>query len=474
MLSKFNLLLRQLLHWAKIDRAVMLGILTSLRGFVTGPITMLLIARHYSPQMQGYYYTFNSLLGLQVFVELGLSQVLIQFASHEWALLSLDNERRITGDQDALSRLVSIGRFSIRWYSVAGLLIAVFLSFGGYLFFFHSPNQGLYWATPWIFLCIFTGLKLVLAPFLSILEGCNQVSDVYGYRLIDGLLTSLAIWLSVSSGAELWTAPIATAVSLLWTLSYLSKRYRHFFLPFFTTYPARSIVSWKHELWPLQWRIALSWLSGYFCFGLLIPIIFRYRGSIAAGQMGMTWSLIGAVAGISSMWVLSRAPRFGVLIAKKEYKALDQLFFHVASVSLILMAIGSSAIWGMILLLHALHHPYAIRLLSPLPAGLFLFANFLIQIPGPLGIYLRAHKKEPYMGLSIVNSTFIVLATWLLGSRFGVIGIASGYIAIMILFDIPAAAYIWHRCRVTWHSDESDKVLMTETAADAVLVSTLL
>lgn len=33
-------------------------------------------------------------------------------------------------------------------------------------------------------------------------------------------------------------------------------------------------VSWKTEIWPLQWRIALSWLSGYFIFQLFTPILF--------------------------------------------------------------------------------------------------------------------------------------------------------------------------------------------------------
>jgi hypothetical protein len=33
---------------------------------------------------QGFYYTFGSVLALQVFVKLGLVTVIVQMASHEW------------------------------------------------------------------------------------------------------------------------------------------------------------------------------------------------------------------------------------------------------------------------------------------------------------------------------------------------------------------------------------------------------
>lgn len=102
---------------------------------LAGPVTMLVIAQFLTSEQQGYYYTFNSVLALQIFVELGLVTVLIQFASHEWAFLDLDESRRIKGDARALSRLSSVMRFGVSWYAICGLLIAIGLSVGRYVFF---------------------------------------------------------------------------------------------------------------------------------------------------------------------------------------------------------------------------------------------------------------------------------------------------------------------------------------------------
>lgn len=66
-----------------MDRAVFYGFLTRIWGIAAAPVTALLIAGKFTPQIQGYYYTFTNLLSLQIFVELGLGTVIIQFASHE-------------------------------------------------------------------------------------------------------------------------------------------------------------------------------------------------------------------------------------------------------------------------------------------------------------------------------------------------------------------------------------------------------
>ena len=38
----------------------------------------------------------------------------------------------------------------------------------------------------------------------------------------------------------------------------------------------------------MQWKIAISWTSGYLAFQLFTPLLFRYQNATVAGQMGMT------------------------------------------------------------------------------------------------------------------------------------------------------------------------------------------
>src|SRR5579863_4233329 len=100
-----------------------------------GLITVGLIARFLSPDEQGYYYTFSSLVALQIVFELGFSFVILQMASHERAHLVISAEQQITGDEVAHRRLASVIQKSIRWYSVAAVLLGVFLLLAGSYFF---------------------------------------------------------------------------------------------------------------------------------------------------------------------------------------------------------------------------------------------------------------------------------------------------------------------------------------------------
>ncbi len=45
-------------------------------------------------------------------------------------------------------------------------------------------------------------------------------------------------------------------------------------------------ISWRREVWPFQWKIAVSWLCDYFIFQLFTPVLFAFRGPVEAGQDG--------------------------------------------------------------------------------------------------------------------------------------------------------------------------------------------
>src|SRR5206468_2800274 len=92
-----------------IDRAVFFAIAGKIWSLSAGLVTTLLIAGFFSPDLQGYYYTFQAVLAIQAIAELGLGSVLTYYASHEWAKLALDRDGEVTGDAEAMSRLVSLG-----------------------------------------------------------------------------------------------------------------------------------------------------------------------------------------------------------------------------------------------------------------------------------------------------------------------------------------------------------------------------
>jgi O-antigen/teichoic acid export membrane protein len=417
-------------------------------------VTAVLIATHFTPELQGYYYTFTTILALQIFVELGLGTVIVQFASHEWSQLALDNRGGIVGNREALARLISIADIAKRWYLAGGALAAVGLGIGGYLFFSTSADHGIRWAWPWLFLCGVTGISICLVPVWSLLEGCNQVANLYTFRFFQGVLVSLAIWVSIIAGAGLWTAFTSGIAGLCSSLFFLRRRYWTFLGTLLRSKPGGPRINWYADMLPMQWRIALSWISGYFVFSLFTPVLFKYHGSVIAGQFGMTWILINVVGMMAGSWLSPKIPQFGMLIAQKRYPELDLLLWKMTRIILGISVLIAAAVWGFVWMLNSLDlgiaERFASRLLPPLPTGIFLLAQLMVAASLPFSAYLRAHKREPLMFLSVLSGLLIGLSTFYLGKRYSATGMAAGYLILNGLI-IPFVFLIWHRCRREWH-----------------------
>ena len=132
--------IRSFAHRMEIDRAVLYALLARVWGLAASPVTVLLIAAKFTPTMQGFYYTFGSILLLQTFAELGIGVAITQFASHEWANLRIGKNRTVEGDPNSLSRLASLVQIAFKWYFIAAVIAIVGLSIGGYVFF-HNPQR---------------------------------------------------------------------------------------------------------------------------------------------------------------------------------------------------------------------------------------------------------------------------------------------------------------------------------------------
>jgi len=395
----------------EIDRAVFFAIMGKIWSLSAGLVTTLLIAVYFAPDLQGYYYTFQAVLAVQAIAELGLGSVLTYYASHEWAKLALDRDREVTGDPDALSRLISLGRFSLKWYLMASAVMTLVLATGGLFFFGTAGDPGFPWKAPWIVLSVVTGLNLCAVPVWALLEGCNQVSHVYGYRIVQYVASSVTAWVAIYLGAGLWVASAIGVAGLL-------------------AQPKGPRLSWRTDIWPMQWRIAMSWVGGYFVFSLFAPVLFHYQGPVVAGQMGMTWVLVGALMPVASSWIMPRAPLFGILISQRKYAELDRLFWRITSRVIAVTAAGAFGIWMLVFSLNQLHHPLAARLLPPGTTACMLLATIIVCASLPMSTYLRAHKKEPLMGLSVLSGVLTGIAVTVLGKYYSADGVAVGYLAV--------------------------------------------
>ncbi len=453
--------LRRLLNRLEVDRAVFYSAGSRIWQFLAGPVTILLIAKFFSPETQGYFYTFSQLMMLQTLVELGLHTVIVALASHEWAHLSLDEDGAVTGEPRPLARLADLKRMTFRLYGVIALLFVLGVGLGGLWFLGQTPpgetpgqESDIAWQAPWIGLVIINGGLIALWPLIAILEGCNQVHHVNRVRFGQATTGNLAVWLSIGLGCGLWAAVVSAGVRLLWELWLVFGQYRSM-MHSLADQPPSGLLLWREEILPLQWRLAVRSLTSYFAFGLFTPVIFHYHGEAAAGRVGMTWSALLALEAAALAWIQTRIPLFGMLAARRDWAEMDRIFFRLTGIVCLIFLLGSLAFLGVLIALPSLPFELAPqlagRMLSPETTALFCAALFLLLIPRCQSYYIFAHKRDPYVWLSVSTSALAGPAVWWGGKHNGALGEAVGFLAVVALVMLPTTTWIWWRTRREWH-----------------------
>jgi hypothetical protein len=461
-------LIFNILRKAGVDRAISYGIFTRVWGLVAGPVTLLMIATKLTKVQQGYFYTISSLLALQIFFELGLKTVISQFASHEFANLTWGEKGAIKGDAVSRERFIDLLCKSLKGFGIAALLLMIVLVPTGLLFLGKetATRADFAWRIPWILIVFGTGFNLSITPFYAVIMGSGDVVTVNHREMAGAIVSSLIGWAVLGLGGGLYAGFAITSGNIIISWSYLLSEKPELLRVVWSKTFGRdreikpvAVVSWWGEVWPMQWKIALTWIAGYFVFELFTPVLFHYQGAIIAGQMGMTLSAANSLLAVSLMWSYTKAPEFGKFVARREWANLDRLLCKVIIQSTGVAIFGAVAGWAAIMFLQRFSH-LGQRFIPANQAAL-LFAAICASVPiACLGAYLRAHKQEPFLPLSITLGFVQGWATWYFGKKYSTLGVTSGFLIIIFLFSLPVSVYIWNRCRRKWHpaSCPSDKM----------------
>jgi O-antigen/teichoic acid export membrane protein len=444
--------MKKLLTYMGVDRAVAYTLLGRGFGLVSGIFTLFLVVRFLTPDEQGYYYTFASLLAMQILFELGMSTVVMHFSSHEMANLSWSNAGTIEGDARAKARLRSLLVLVMKWYgTIAALIILVVLPLGWIFFSVNHPNSSVNWQVAWVWLVFAAAINIVFLPLLSLIEGCGHVTEIARLRMFQNIIGSIAAWaLLIGGGGLLAMSAMSTGLALT-VLIWLWCTKRVFLKNLFDHDVAPEIgIDWKVEIWPFQWKIALSWLSGYFIFQLFTPVLFAYHGAVEAGKMGVSFSIANALMSIAMAWMNTQAPQFGKLVSKKDYANLDRKFFLTLARSVAVMAVLASVLCITNYVAHVENIQYSNRILEPLAFTLLMFATVLNYVTYAQAAYLRAHKEEPFLFISLISAGLIGALTLILGKEYGALGVMSGYTVVCAIVGFGWGSLIFFSKRREW------------------------
>lgn len=414
------------------------------RGWQAGAgfVSILLIAHYFEPAQQGFYYAFASLIALQSFLDLGLYLVVSVSASHEWARLRLSSSGYIEGETDARSRLVSLGRFLFKWYGTAALVFWVVASLIGLLFFERHNTLGVEWRLQWLLHVAFSALLMWLTPFLSLLEGCNQFASTSRFRLVQSIVSLLSLWFAVIGGAALWSIVLMSGVSLLALLDHLLRKRRAFFSVFYAA-PKSAVLSWRHDLLPMQWRLAIQGLFTYLSFPLYTMLIFTHYGPVEGGRMGMTLQIVSALQALATVPIAVSAPGLAVAAAIGAREQLRTDWRRASFRALVLMAVSICVLLLIVALAHKYAWPMAHRVLPVLEFVRLGIAAMLAVLVQSMAIYLRAHKQEKLTSVGVTAGLMYGVVAWSVAKDFGATGIALSHLIITALITFPLTSSIF-------------------------------
>ena len=425
----------------ELNRAVVFSLIFRSWQASAAVITIPLVVLFLSPEMRGTYYTFVNLAALQSFLELGFGIVITITASHEWKSLRLSPNNEILGDETARDRLITLGRLVMKYFGYATIIYVIVIAAAGYLIIRQEMAGDRSWVAPWLCYVLVSAGLFCIAPFLGILEGCNQVASAARFRLSQSIVSSAVLWTSIASGIGLWSLVAAGCAALLVAALYMLVIKRGFFLSFLER-PEGVSMSWRRDLLPMQWRLAMQGMFTYLSFPLYTVLTFHYLGAVEAGRMGIALQIIGGIQTVGLVFLSARVPEFAILAASGQRETLRRRCTRATFHSMAAIAgMGLTALLALYAL-QWLRVPQVHRMLDVGAFGVFVIGITLTALIQGIALFLRAYKMELLTPAGVVGGLCYGASAWLVCQSYGSIGIALSHALVTAFVILPISVYI--------------------------------
>lgn len=443
-------MLTRVFRFLEFDREFWVIFLGRVLATFCGFFSVLIITSKLNPIEQGYYYTFNSLISLQSIFELGLFSILMTFSSHESGNVYFDSHGCILGESRSRFAILGLARAGLKYYSVISSAYVLLISIVGYAFFIRNAQgaESVNWLYPWIFYVLSSGLLLCVLPLTSIIEGCNKVYEINLLKLFQSLCGYLVLWIIIYLGGSLWASISMTFMSFLVGAGFYIIRYRGFLLAIFKE-KFMFKINWKDDVWPLQWRLAVACLASFFMFNAFNPILFSHFGPESAGKMGVTINVITAIQSLGFIWVTKNIPNYGRMIAERNYESLDRTFKKNVLISMIVTFLGLVSFISLVFFGRKYGIKHAYRFTNIVSICIFSAGTLLLQYSMAQSSYIRAHKQEPLLVMSLVSGAIIAILAYFLGKIWAEMGISLSWLIGNVII-LPWVTYILRKGRVSW------------------------
>lgn len=419
-----------------LDGTFAVNLATRMWTLAFGPVLLGVLVYRLTLAEQGFYYTFISLIGLSVFLDMGFSRAIQVFTSHEFANLRLTKGRPMEGEARHLSRMADFGKAVLLAHLLLALVAGGLIGAMGEVMFRREDAAGIAWRGPWWNLSFAAAASFLILPMTTMLEAAGHVRHMAWVKLARQVAAGMALLSALLGGMGLGASAISAWIGFALAMGLVAIPFRAFWEQLCGG-NARRGFGLLRELAGYQVRIAVGWAAGYFIFSIMTPIAFAAIGAEDAAKVGLTWQIMGIVSSIAFSVIQAKTPGLGSLIGKgRADEALEinrratrgALAIAAAGYALILLGMwavrsSDSSLWP------AFVTDIVDRMLPALPVALLAVAEIAkLQMLGLMS-FVRSLKVEPFMPMLVTLAILVPAACWALASRFGVEWLCMGYVA---------------------------------------------
>ncbi len=373
--------------------AEFLSFCTKLFQAIGGAISILFIVNYLGIDFQGVYYSFIGIISLQVFAEAGVGSIITQLVAHA---VARDNRNP---DGIGKRKIGYLLKFQLKWLVASSAILLIFFSAFGFFYISQYVPLGIrkeaYLA--WYPLVFFTCLALPLNGVTSFMEGLGHLRVVYAQRLVQVALVQATLWVSFFFGAGLLALAISVATSVVSSAAFVVCLHLRVLQPFFSASASSSSMrKLRKGINRLQLKVGASWISGYFTYNFIPPLLLAIKGPAISGQFGMTIQILVAISAIAAVPISTRLSTLSHLVGSRESGKAKKYFRPRAFLSLILFAVGFSILLLLVIIIKNYAPQYSDRFLEIFSLFIIGLGFFCHHISGILGLFVRAHRIEPF------------------------------------------------------------------------------
>ncbi len=427
-----------------LDKSIMWGLFFLCWSFLAGPITSLIILIYFDAEFQGYFYTIVQLALLVQLGDMGLNTILLFLISRAYSKINKNKDVYKNLQKNNSSKTLALVKLLYVYSLKIPFIIFPIIFLIGLLYFDNSNKDLNYLLYTWLFLCIAVSIDLVTVFLIAKMEALDNVALSNKLKFIKVFVRSISLWFFLALGFKLDSIAFSTLISVLIFLFLYLKYYKNFFLE---TWNRKKLdkIKWRKEIWPLQWRMAITWIFGaYILYNSNLIAVFYFLGPVDAGKFGIIFTICEAIFAVSYLWVQTSTPKITYLIAVKKFIEAKNMLVKKA-----IFAIAMTMFLGILLFIFLcfikFYFPIYYERLLPVEFLPFLiFAGVFRHLIQSLTVFVRANKKEDLMLSYLMAGVLTIVLNWILIPTHGLFGVCISIFIVTMFIHLPTTVILFN------------------------------